>query len=494
MQINSIGVTAVAALLASSPSLAGKQSSGAILVEKVAPLAEPDATTAKFGCELRFFDISKNDGRVPCYSPQTIRAAYGLTDLIANGANGHGRTIVILDAFGSPSALADLQAFDAVFGLPDPPSFTVITMPDTPAFDPTNGNMVGWAEESSLDVQSAHAVAPSANIVLVAAASNNDDDLIAGLNYAVEHRLGDVISMSFGESEAFLGDADGQRVVKAWERGFKDARNRRITLFVSSGDQGSTNTADSAGDVFPFPNVSYPASSTRVTGVGGTNLFFGIGDTVTGHAAPVGDAGSAYIRERTWNDEPQGIAAAGGGGVSVLFPEPGYQHLGLPRSVEKTLHGRRGVPDVAYNAGVVGGVIVHLGEAITLGATGLDIPGGAFFVFGGTSAGAPQWSGIIADVNSALGKPVGFINPQLYLLGKFGVTAGLFHDIIQPGATIGNGDNGYCFFTVPNGVFQCVDGFSAAPGFDLTTGWGTPNFGRLGALLAAPDGDHDDGD
>jgi subtilase family serine protease len=158
--------------------------------------------------------------------------------------------------------------------------------------------------------------------------------------------------------------------------------------------------------------------------------------------------------------------------------------------VEKTLHGKRGVPDLAYNAGVVGGVVVHLSQAIT------GITGGAFFVFGGTSAGAPQWSGIIADVNSVIGKSAGFINPQLYLLGKFGVTAGLFHDIVQPGATIGNGDNGFCFFTIPDppGTFACVDGFSAAPGFDLTTGWGTPNFGRLGALLAAPDGDHDDDD
>jgi subtilase family serine protease len=138
----------------------------------------------------------------------------------------------------------------------------------------------------------------------------------------------------------------------------------------------------------------------------------------------------------------------------------------------------------------VGGVVVHLSQAIT------GIPGGAFFVFGGTSAGAPQWSGIIADINSAIGKSVGFINPQLYKLGKFGVTAGLFHDITGPGASLTTTDNGFCFFTVPNppGTFACVPGFNATPGFDLTTGWGTPKFGHLGSLLAAPDGDHDDDD
>ena len=484
-------VAASAALIATLPSFAGQHSPGAIVFERTQPLEQPAASNAVFGCELRFFDRSKNaNGRVACYAPATIRAAYRLTDLIASGSDGRGRTIVILDAFGSPTAKADLQAFDAVFGLPDPPSFTIKTMPGTPAFDPNDGNMVGWAEETSLDVQWSHAVAPGANIVLVAAKSNSDEDLIDGLNFAVQNRLGDVISMSFGESEAFLTDAQGRAIVKAWERGFKDARNRRVTLFVSSGDEGSTNTADGQGDVFPFPNVSFPASSPHVTGVGGTNLFFGVGDPATGHAAPAGDPGSAYIRERTWNDEPQDIAAAGGGGVSVLFEEPGYQHDALPKSLEATLHSRRGVPDVAYNAGVVGGVIVHLSEAIT------GIKGGAFFIFGGTSAGAPQWSGIVADINSALGKPVGFINPQLYKLGKFGVTAGLFHDITGPGASLTTTDNGFCFFTVPNppGAFLCVPGFNATAGFDLTTGWGTPNFGRLGALLSAPDGDRDGDD
>jgi subtilase family serine protease len=82
-------------------------------------------------------------------------------------------------------------------------------------FDPTNATMAGWAEETSLDVQRAHAVAPGAKIVLVVAASNADDHLIAGLNYSIDHRLGDVVSMSFGESELFLKDKDGKRVVGA---------------------------------------------------------------------------------------------------------------------------------------------------------------------------------------------------------------------------------------------------------------------------------------
>jgi subtilase family serine protease len=425
------------------PAQAGFQHPGAIPAERV---EQTTAATAHFTCELRPFDLSKG---LFCYGPAAIRSAYNLAGMIDSGLNGAGQTIVILDAFGSPTVKADLDTFDALFGLPAPPSFTVVRMPGLPPFDLNNGNMLGWAEETSLDVQWAHAIAPGANIVLVEAASNSDDDLVAGLNYALDHRLGNVVSMSFGESEASLTDADGQRVVAAWEAAFKKARQQRVTLFVSSGDQGSTNIKDDAGNVFNFQNVSYPASSPQVTGVGGTNLFFGTG----GHADPNG----AYVREVVWNDG----FGAGGGGVSQIFGEPDFQREGLPKSVQTLLGGQRGIPDVSYNAGVVGGVIVRLGFF------------GGFFIFGGTSAGAPQWAGITADLNQAAGGPLGFINKRLYRAGKFGVNAALFHDVTV-------GDNSW-----DDGVTQ-VPGFPALPGFDLSTGYGTPNFGAAGTIFSDP--------
>ena len=462
-------LTAALALSCVALAQAGHNKPGAIRWSHAA-LSTTDAT-AVFGCELAFFDPNLNPGgRITCYGPSAIRSAYGLSGLINAGIDGRGRTIVILDAFGSPTAEADLKAFDSVFGLPDPPSFTIVNMPGAA---PTNE---GWAEEVSLDVQWSHAIAPGANIVLVAAASNSDDDLLAGLNYAIDHHLGDVISMSFGESEVFLTDAAGQLIVKGWEQAFRKARRKHITLFVSSGDQGSTNTADEFGNVFPFQNVSHPASSPWVTAVGGTNLYFGTGTVATGKADPNG----SYIGEQVWNDEPVGIAAAGGGGVSSIFRIPSYQEFGLSQSVKRSLHKHRGLPDVAYNGGVVGGVIVYLGFL------GPDDSG--FYIFGGTSAGAPQWAGVIADINQVVGHPVGFLNNRLYLLGRFGLLKGLSHDITV-------GDNGFCFFTVPDppGDFLCVDGFSATPGWDLATGWGTPNLGHLFSWLHVWDGD-DGGD
>ena len=424
-----------AVLLLAVPSYAGKQLSGAIPGEIAA--ADPSGA-AHFNCELRPFDLGKG---LYCYGPDAIRAAYGVDALLSNGFNGAGQTIVIIDAFGSPFALADLQRFDAVFGLPDP-SFTQIYMPGTPPFDPNNPNIVNWTAEIALDTQWSHAIAPRAAIVLVAAKSNDDVDLIAALNYALDNHLGNVVSMSFGESEVFLANPDGLDIVQAWTDAFTKAKKQRVTLFVSSADDGVDT------GLIGTPNVSFPASSPLVTGVGGTNLQFG--------TATNADPNGTYQAEEVWND-PFG---AGGGGMSILFAEPDFQSNNVPRSITKTLHHYRGVPDVAYNAGVVGGVIAFWAYPAA----------GDAYIFGGTSAGAPQWAGIIADLNQAKGRPLGYINKQLYSLGGCGGLAKLFHDIVT-------GDNG-----IPG-----VPGYPALPGYDLSTGWGTPNFGKLGMVLNDPD-------
>jgi subtilase family serine protease len=424
---------AIGVVTLASPASAGQHRHGAIVVEQ-ASLLTGDAT-ARFRCEKRAFDLSQG---IPCYGPAAIRAAYGLDALLAGGSTGAGQTIVIVDAFGSPFAESDVKLFDQVFGLPDPPSFQVITMPGTPPFDPNNSDVVGWSGEIALDTQWAHAIAPGANIVLIAAKSDNDQDLIDAVNYAIDHKLGNAISMSFGESELFLTDAPGQAIVRDWSAAFKRARHQRITLLVSSGDQG----VDTQG--LPTASVSWPASSPLVTSVGGTNLFFG----TTTNADPNG----TYQSEVVWNDG----FGAGGGGVSAFIRQPEYQRENVPGSIRQALKGFRGVPDVAYDGGVVGGVIT---------AWSVPFGPGAFFIFGGTSAGAPQWAGIVADLDQARGRPIGFMNPRIYELGHDGFLKNLSHDI-----------------TVGNNSFGGIVGFSAAPGFDLATGWGTPSLAKLGGL------------
>ena len=414
-------------------------------------------STAHFGCELRSFTST----RLACYGPDAIRKAYGISQLIAAGITGTGQTIVIIDAYGSPTLASDLAAFDALFGLPAPPSLQQIRMPGSTPFDYTDGNQLGWAEETSLDVQWAHAIAPSANIIVVAAATNGDADILAAQNFAIDQRLGSIMSESFGESElALLQDGKaGRQILGDNEKSYKKAADHKISVLVSSGDNGSEGT-DINGVFQTFPVANYPASSPNVTTVGGTNLFFG----TAGHADPNG----AYIGETVWNDG----FGAGGGGVSAFFETPDYQEDLIPKA-GKDKPKMRGYPDVAYNAGVEGGVLVFLGFLDTAFGPGNN----GFYIFGGTSASAPQWAGLTALMNQKAGNPMGFLNKSLYKLGKSGALGTVMHDI-----------------TTGTNSIDGVPGFAATPGWDLATGWGTPNVGLLNSLVKkkSDDGENDD--
>jgi subtilase family serine protease len=373
----------------------------------------------------------------PCYSPQEIRNAYNLTSILNDGYTGTGQTIIIIDSFGSPTIAQDLQAFDAGYGLPDPPSFTALAPLGTVPFDPTNGDQVGWAFETTLDVEWAHAMAPGANIVLLTSPVSETEgvqgmpEFLALEKYALDHQLGKIISQSWGATENTLFTPAGQEVFRNFEDFYQRAAREHVTVLASTGDFGSSNP-DVNGNIYPFPTVGYPASSPHVTAVGGTSLY--------------ADTSGNYLYEITW--------FASGGGVSQQFPEPVYQ-LRLPSAVQQILGQHRGIPDVAYNA--------DPGTTILVYATFLPAPNQGYFGIGGTSEGSPQWAGIIADANQLAGHPLGFLNTKLYSSHE----GRLFHDIVF-GANALNG----------------VTGYVATRGWDLTTGWGTPDVGRLLRELA----------
>src|SRR5262249_37321305 len=151
-------------------------------------------------------------------------------------------------------------------------------------------------------------------------------------------------------------------------------------------------------------SASTPASDPNVTGVGGTTL---VADTSTG----------AYQSETAWTEpfgcNPPAVAASdvncSGGGFSSVFSRPSYQN-----SMQK--NAARGVPDVAYNAGVGGGVLIY--SATINVAVGLPPNAAVFFIIGGTSAGTPQWSGLAAIGDQIAGHRMGNINPSLYSLAQ----------------------------------------------------------------------------
>jgi subtilase family serine protease len=371
---------------------------------------------------------------VPCYSPQEIRHVYGVDQLINRGDDGRGQTIVIFDSYGSPTIASDLQGFDAGYGLPNPPSFTILSPLGTVPFDPTAiPDQVGWAAETTLDVEWSHAMAPDASIVLMTSPVDETEG-VQGMpqfneleNYALDHHLGDVFSQSWGATENSLFTPGGEQVFRSFEKTYTRAAARGVSVFASTGDAGTANV-DVNGNVYPFPTVNFPASSPLVTAVGGTSL--------------TADTNGDYQSETVWPD--------GGGGISQQISEPLYQRFTLPRSVQKELGGMRGIPDVSWNADPGTPILIYLSFF------GFS-PG--FYTIGGTSEGSPDWAGLAADLDQFAHHPLGLLNPYFYALGAAGIG---FHDI-----------------TVGNNSQDGVPGYSATPGWDAASGWGTPNLAQL---------------
>jgi subtilase family serine protease len=417
-------------------------------------------------------------GNLMCYSPQDIKKAYNYPPNL----DGTGQTIVIVDAFGSPSVASDLATFDGIFGLPAPASFTVVCptggcpVLDLSGANPLSRDEIGWTQEIALDTQWAHAMAPGANIVLMVSSSDDNFAINQALQTAVNNYPGSIISQSFGTPEGVLSPSTNptdKAFLTQAEAIYRQAAAESITVLASAGDWGADNSA-----IVPslnFANANYPSSSPWVLGVGGTqgNPYYyhtliascntnqcstGLVtfDNTTGTCTrytlslqPPLCTPTGYGGEQVWNEPQYGDAT--GGAPSLFFKLPLYQ-LGLGLSSRTT-------PDVSYDAAVSGGVL----------GVWTPIPALAgVYVFGGTSAGSPQWSGIIALVNQKAGRPVGFINPLIYLIGHIRPLYNYaFHDI-----TTGN-----------NLVAGGTVGFSAQKGWDDASGWGTPNVGHLVQLL-----------
>ena len=476
------------------------------------------------------FCSSGSLGTILCYPASWLKVAYNFPGFFGHGGlTGKGSTVVIVDAFGSPTVQSDLNTYDTTFGLPAAtvtilcgPTWTgastdacplntvadIATVAATPAGLACGGvpGVTSWAEETTLDVSQVHALAPGAHIVLVVA---NDcyDTSIYGAEQAVvnQHKYdGSIMSQSFGEPDDLVTctalDPTNSYCVSydpsllnLPNSVFQTATKHHWTIIASTGDDGANEAARVTGTLELTP--SFPATNPLVLAAGGTQgspyggkyggapgpggtfscaafqfcntglLVINGGLNGCGTAARPGEPSScvpvAYGGESAWNEAIafQAVGYSTGGGVSSLYSRPSYQDE-TPKSVTtllgttvSTLTGRT-TPDVSFNSAVYGGVLAYLGFL------------GRWAVFGGTSASSPAWAAIIALLNEANGDPVGFINPAIYSLaesthGGFGFF-GPFHDITS-------GNNADC-----SGLCG-EDGFVATRGYDLTTGWGTPN-------------------
>ena len=363
-------------------------------------------------------DITSAPPNLPAcgYDAAEIQKAYGLDKVYKAGWDGAGQTIVIVDAFGSNTIVADANLFSQLNNLPPLTSanFQIFTPNGSATCTATNGCIAGnWQFETTLDVEWAHAVAPGANIALVLAADNSFTNLDIANLFAIQNGLGSVLSNSFGSPEIALVNFDPSELVV--ENGISEiAAALGISHQVSSGDEGDFLAADQADFDINAVSVTANAATPFATGVGGTSTFL---DSKNNIELQTGwGMNFARIAEPTPNPPTipplfLGFQSGSGGGTSVVYAKPKFQ---------KSLKGKfRQVPDISMNADP------NTGNEIIVTPT--SVPGDDQFVevFGGTSLACPMFSAYWAIANqasTASGVVLGEAAPILYELPDSAIT------------------------------------------------------------------------
>ena len=422
-----------------------------------------------------------------CFTPQAIQSAYDLGPLYAAGLDGSGMTIAIVDAYGSDTIAHDLHVFDQAFGLPGMcgeegvactagrPTFSQFHLQGSPATKapPSNSNGTGqenkaaWALEVSLDVETAHAMAPGANILLVTTPTAETlgvqgfPDMMNAEQYVVDHHMANVISQSFASAEDAFGSFQSLLNLR---HAYISAAANGVTVLGSSGDSGTANVKKQptkSTTLIPFPTVEWPASDPLVTGVGGTylctNPTAGTNDPRTLYAGPPAKClANPTQTEVGWTFS--------GGGFSHVFSKPSYQNA-LPAG-STAIGSMRGVPDIGLQASAGSGALVYItlppdGNAgLFCGSTPCST---GWYDIGGTSLSCPQWAALVAIADQLAGHGLGLINPALYAVANGPDYSADFFDV-----TTGN-----------NTADPSVPGYPATTGWDPITGLGTPNAANL---------------
>ncbi len=316
---------------------------------------------------------------------------------------------------------SDLDNYFSGLGIATP---TVVAVSVDGAQNSPTGDTSGPDTEVGLDIEVCGAIAPRAKIA-VYFAPNTDAGFLDGINQAVTDTVNkpSVISISWGGPESSWT----AQSLQSYNSALQSAAAVGVSVCVAAGDNGSDDGVGDGKD-----HVDFPASSPYALACGGTTLKI---------------SGSSISSEVVWNDQSTDEGATGGG-VSGTFPLPSYQaNANVPPGKNPSGFKGRGVPDVAGDADP------NTGYNVTVD--------GSSFAVGGTSAVAPLWSGLIALMNQSLGKAVGYLNPTLYQ--NIAENVGAFRDITS-------GNNG---------------DFTAGPGWDACTGWGSPDGANLLKALAS---------
>ncbi len=396
----------------------------------------------------------------PCgYQPSELQTAYNMGPLYGAGLDGTGETVVITDAFGSPTIQQDAALFSEIYGLPAP-NLTVLRAPGAV----NNPGDAGWDLETSLDVEWVHAMAPGANIVLVIGPTNHSD-LDEAINWAVVHHLGNTISNSWSTLEGLANPVVFDRVNRILEM----AAVEGIDVNFASGDFGDAQA------FIGFKTVAFPASSPFATGIGGTSLALnpddsimfqtGWGNNLTRIANRVSEGSTPVIPPLSL-----GFQGGAGGGASLIYAKPSFQ---------SSLSGpARLVPDISLLADPFTGV--EFIETIS----GVPSVG----VVGGTSVATPMFSAVMAIAAQKAGGPLGQAAQLVYSL-----PAGAVLDVVPVGSpnnvtgtiTTSGGTTTETADQLAAPLVNTTTYFSALYNSPFSTRWFVITFGTDSSLVTA---------
>jgi len=399
-------------------------------------------------------------------APGDFAKIYNASPLFQSGIDGSGESIAI--AGRNNINLSDIEIFRIAFGLPVNNPQIILNGPD-----PGNALSSGDETEADLDVEWSGAIAPKATIKFVVSASTNTTDGIdLSSQYIVDNDLAPVMSLSYGQCESLLGQAENTFYNNLWEQ----AAAEGITVVVASGDNGAAGCDyPSFGPATQGPAVSGLASTPFNIAAGGTEFNENGADSSYWSATNGSDQSSVlgYIPEAVWNESCADVTQcnfinlfAGSGGTSGIYSKPSWQNgPGVPAD------GKRDLPDISLDSAAQhdGYLLCQDGICLT-DANGQLINA---YVVGGTSAAAPTFAAIMALVNQKLNSRQGQANFVLYPLAASQNAANcnsstgpqsscVFNDITQ-------GNN-----NVPGQL-----GSSAGAGYDLATGLGSVNAANL---------------
>lgn len=416
---------------------------------------------------------------VPCaYQPQQLQTAYGLNAVYKQGLTGTGQTIVLVEGYGYPTIEKDANAYFKLTGLPllNKSNFSIVYPQGKP--NPNLGILTGWNIEIALDVQSAHSIAPGANIVVVVTNGQDSEDFQNSIAYVANNGLGNSVSNSYEEDLDLIA---GPLEQTSWDEAIEVATAQGISVNFSTGDSGDNGLGTPVG----APGV--PSVAPHATAIGGTSILNDLshpGSTIT---TSWGDTWVLLASGGVVSDPPQayGFWAGGGGGESVFFPKPSWQ-ASLPGKGRQT-------PDVSALADPYTGVTI----VVTVnGKQELQC------CWGGTSLSSPIFTAFWAIANEKAGYPLGQAAPAIAALPYGGVqdvlpTTDSTKNNVTGTITDQKGSTTYSASGLFSGLLEGNKGFTSAiwpidagdvtdfgfgldssltvkHGWDNATGWGTP--------------------